>query len=139
MDPNRLWFEINSVAGYVLDHEDEHAQEVIDLAQMWADLDDLIKKGSALPAAWQRPADPIQGMERSLVLDCSHLSADDLDRRIVAYAVGMGWSAPEGSEPGDLRWDADCALDWLNDHAAPEGYAYEVEGNSLFLSPAYAL
>lgn len=86
--------------------------------------------------------------ELGVVLDSSHMSATDLDRRILAFAQGYGFryvgtwpNAHAGFVPRDaeyaevLRDLADSAVDWLNDFAAPEGAAYVVEDNSLYLWP----
>ena len=85
--------------------------------------------------------------ELGVVLDSSYMSATDLDRRILAFAQGYGFryvgTWPNGApySPGDaeyvevLRDLADSAVDWLNDFAAPEGTAYVVEDNSLYLWP----
>lgn len=81
-------------------------------------------------------------MDAGIILDCSALSAADLDGRIITYALGLGWPHPDdlvvtGDEEADgeaARWAADEAVDWLNERA-PEGLAYVVEDNSLFLWP----
>lgn len=83
--------------------------------------------------------------ELGVVLDSSHMSATDLDLRILAFAQGYGFRyvgtwpdgtrySPEDVEYAEVMRDlADSAVDWLNDFAAPEGAAYVVEDNSLYL------
>jgi hypothetical protein len=79
-------------------------------------------------------------MEAGIILDCSALSASDLDGRIIAYALGLGWPHPDdlvvtGDEEADgeaTRWAADEAVAWLNERAA-EGLAYVTEDNCLYL------
>jgi hypothetical protein len=81
-------------------------------------------------------------MDTGIVLDCSALSAADLDGRIITYALGLGWPHPDhlvvtGDEVADgeaARWAADEAVDWLNERA-PLGLVFTVEDNSLYLSP----
>ena len=78
--------------------------------------------------------------ETGIILDSSHMSASDLDLRIVMYAHDLGWPEPVNDErdlsyADAIRWGADRAVEWLNDHHAPEGAAYVVEDNSLYLWP----
>jgi hypothetical protein len=85
-------------------------------------------------------------LPQGCILDRSHASALDLDLAIVRLAELYGFPhlsvwpngrpySPEDEEyPEVMRDLADGAVDWLNERA-PEGLAYVVEDNSLFLWP----
>jgi len=84
-----------------------------------------------------------------LIIDCSHLSALDLDRRIVRYASVCGYDyAGEVLDQAAALIDdtdqmvldawrdhADACLDWLNDVVAADSHAYHIEDNSLYYWP----
>lgn len=79
-----------------------------------------------------------------IVLDCSHLSALDLDRRILAYAQAQGYryigAWPDGTPISEddpecveiWREEAEEAVDWLNDRVAQGSHLFIVEDNSLY-------
>ncbi len=78
-----------------------------------------------------------------IIIDASHNSASTLDQRILQYAHALGYggfdsylltvdvSAEDYAEA--LYWESERAVDYLNNDHAPEGYAYVVEDNSLYL------
>lgn len=72
-----------------------------------------------------------------IVLDRSHWSAYDLDMAIVDFAISAGIPvqrdivAPWDNKYESARWDAESALDLMNDRCS-SGFAFYVEDNSLF-------
>ena len=99
-----------------------------------------------------------------IVIDCSHLSAADLDRRILEFAASLGWTGgsndldqlfsdwdyyTHGETPIDYRDEEDfhisyrdalltaCedAVDLLNDVFAETGSYYCIDDNSLYYWP----
>lgn len=75
-------------------------------------------------------------MSRRLIIDCSHFSGTDLDMEIVGWATAV-YGYPEVSLPMDdsegWQWEADQALEFLNDEEYKNGRYFEIEDNSLFL------
>lgn len=70
----------------------------------------------------------------ALILDCSHLSASDLDLRTIELARILGWGAVTVSDDTDLDalgWDAEDAVGWMNS-LAPDRVLFVVSDNSLF-------
>jgi hypothetical protein len=99
-------------------------------------------------------------IETGCVIDCSHLSSDDLNYRIIQFAASLGWdggptdivhlmSDYENGVPEDnefwgfmstqelsetLYFTADDAVQWLNEsNLAPDGCYWTVDDNSLYL------
>lgn len=98
-----------------------------------------------------------------IVIDCSHLSAADLDCRVVEFAASLGWTGgvndldllfsdwddynrgvipPDYSDEEDfiisyreaLAFACDDAVEWLNDEMmGPEGVYWTIDDNSLYL------
>ena len=75
------------------------------------------------------------------ILDRSHCSAYHLDQDIIEYAERLGFTY----EPIDLRgedhyetmrWEADRAVEWLNDNVASDDVVFTVDDNSLYLEHA---
>ena len=78
-----------------------------------------------------------------IIIDESHGKASTLDQRILRHAHALGYGgfdsylltvdvdAEDYSET--LYWESERAVDYMNDHHAPEGYVYVVDDNSLYL------
>lgn len=56
MDPNKLLHEILSIAGEVVDNEENYGEPLIELCRMTCDLDDWFLAGGYMPARWEREA-----------------------------------------------------------------------------------
>jgi hypothetical protein len=97
--------------------------------------------------------------ETGCIIDCSHLSSDDLNYRIIQFAASLGWGGgptdivhlmsdyengvPEDNEfwgfmyaqelSESLYFAADDGVEWLNDNVAPDGCYWTIDDNSLYL------
>jgi len=84
-----------------------------------------------------------------VAIDHALYNTTDLERRVVGLALDLGWSPVdpdgldalmmEGSPVWDedpdksaemLGWFHDEAIDYLNEHACPDGYVWEHDGHA---------
>ena len=76
-----------------------------------------------------------------LLVDESHGSALDLDCRIIQYAEMIAGYRPSiaveamrsAGQWESIHWEADAAVDYMNDHATDGNVVFVVEDNSLYL------
>ena len=77
------------------------------------------------------------------IIDESHGSAVDLDCRIIRYAELVAGYRPSiavdamrnAGQWEPIHWEADAAVDYLNEHATDGNVVFVVEDNSLFIWP----
>lgn len=121
--------------------------DIVPDGERWADGDGVTYCLDA--ERFHKPKPPRIHTDTGLIIDCSHLSALDLDRRIVRYAAVCGYDyankvldeTPPFIDATDQEvldtWtyrSVEC-LDWLNDNVAADGHAYHIEDNSLYHWP----
>lgn len=90
------------------------------------------------------------GLPIGCLIDASHFSADYLNQRIINFAQSFGLALPDDdsveqlfSDDSDLNDEqserllelSDSAVGWLNENCAREGYAFNIDNNSLYFEP----
>lgn len=76
-----------------------------------------------------------------LLVDESHGSALDLDCRIIRYAELVAGYRPSiaveamrgAGQWEPIQWEADSAVEYMNEHASDGNVVFVVEDNSLYL------